>query len=151
MEETNYIRKAERGDEHSILQLVKELAEYEREPDAVINTAEQLAIDLFDDKVCDCFVFIHNDQIIGMALYYISYSTWKGRCLYLEDLYVKPEYRRLGAGQKLFAVLLEEADKLGVKRMDWQVLEWNEPAIKFYKKIGATLDPEWLNGRLFFE
>jgi GNAT superfamily N-acetyltransferase len=151
MEETNYIRKAERGDEHSILQLVKELAEYERQPDAVINTAAQLAIDLFDDKVCDCFVFIHNDQIIGMALYYISYSTWKGRCLYLEDLYVKPEYRRLGAGQKLFAVLLEEADKLGVKRMDWQVLEWNEPAIKFYKKIGATLDPEWLNGRLFFE
>ena len=151
MEETNYIRKAERGDEHAILELVKELAEYEREPDAVINTTAQLAIDLFDDKVCDCFVFIHNDLIIGMALYYISYSTWKGRCLYLEDLYVKPEYRRHGAGQKLFAVLLEEADKLGVKRMDWQVLEWNEPAIKFYKKIGATLDPEWLNGRLFFK
>lgn len=151
MEQTNYIRKAERGDEHAILQLVKELAEYEREPDAVINTEAQLAIDLFDDKICDCFVFIHNDQIIGMALYYISYSTWKGRCLYLEDLYVKPEHRRLGAGQKLFAVLLEEADRLGVKRMDWQVLEWNEPAIKFYKKIGATLDPEWLNGRLFFE
>jgi len=151
MQDNNYIRKAERGDEKAILHLIKELAEYEREPDAVINTEQQLAIDLFDDNVCDSFVFIHNDQIIGIALYYISYSTWKGRCFYLEDLYVQPEHRRLGAGQKLFAALLEEANKLGVKRMDWQVLEWNEPAIKFYKKIGATLDPEWLNGRMFFD
>lgn len=151
MQINDYIRKAVRGDEISILNLIKELAAYEREPDAVINTEKQLAIDLFDEKLCDCFVYIHNDQIIGIALYYISYSTWKGRCLYLEDLYVQPEHRRLGAGQKLFTVLLEEAKELGVKRMDWQVLEWNEPAINFYKKIGATLDPEWLNGRMFFE
>lgn len=151
MQINDYIRKAVRGDEISILNLIKELAAYEREPDAVINTEKQLAIDLFDEKLCDCFVYIHNEQIIGIALYYISYSTWKGRCLYLEDLYVQPEHRRLGAGQKLFAVLMEEAKELGVKRMDWQVLEWNEPAISFYKKIGATLDSEWLNGRMFFE
>ncbi len=151
MQQNNYIRKAVRGDETAILGLIKELAEYEREPEAVINTTEQLAIDLFVDNICDCFVYIHNDKIIGIALYYISYSTWKGRCLYLEDLYVQPQFRRLSAGKLLFDELLKEAERLGVKRMDWQVLEWNEPAINFYKKIGATLDPEWLNGRIFFE
>lgn len=151
MQENDYIRKAVRGDETAILGLIKELAEYEREPDAVINTAEKLAVDLFNDKICDCFVYVHDNNIIGIALYYISYSTWKGRCLYLEDLYVQPRYRRLGAGKLLFEELLKEAHRLGVKRMDWQVLEWNEPAINFYKRIGATLDPEWLNGRIFFE
>lgn len=151
MQENDYIRKAVRGDETAILGLIKELAEYEREPDAVINTAEKLAVDLFNDKICDCFVYVHDNNIIGIALYYISYSTWKGRCLYLEDLYVQPQYRRLGAGKLLFEELLKEAHRLGVKRMDWQVLEWNEPAINFYKSIGATLDPEWLNGRIFFE
>ncbi|MDG0974418.1 MAG: GNAT family N-acetyltransferase [Crocinitomicaceae bacterium] len=151
MQENDYIRKAVRGDETAILGLIKELAEYEREPDAVINTAEKLAVDLFNDKICDCFVYVHDNNIIGIALYYISYSTWKGRCLYLEDLYVQPQYRRLGAGKLLFEELLKEAHRLGVKRMDWQVLEWNEPAINFYKRIGATLDPEWLNGRIFFE
>lgn len=151
MQQNNYIRKAVRGDETAILGLIKELAEYEREPEAVINTTEQLAIDLFVDNICDCFVYFHNDKIIGIALYYISYSTWKGRCLYLEDLYVQPQFRRLSAGKLLFDELLKEAERLGVKRMDWQVLEWNEPAINFYKKIGATLDPEWLNGRIFFE
>ena len=151
MQQNNYIRKAVRGDETAILGLIKELAEYEREPEAVINTTEQLAIDLFVDNICDCFVYIHNDKIIGIALYYISYSTWKGRCLYLEDLYVQPQFRRLSAGKLMFDELLKEAERLGVKRMDWQVLEWNEPAINFYKKIGATLDPEWLNGRIFFE
>ena len=70
--------------------------------------------------------------------------------MYLEDLYIQPEYRRGGLGQDLFNKLLDEANELGVKRMDWQVLEWNEPAIKFYEKIGATLDPEWWNGRMFF-
>lgn len=151
MQENDYIRKAVRGDETAILGLIKELAEYERESDAVINTAEKLAVDLFNDKICDCFVYVHDNNIIGIALYYISYSTWKGRCLYLEDLYVQPQYRRLGAGKLLFEELLKEAHRLGVKRMDWQVLEWNEPAINFYKSIGATLDPEWLNGRIFFE
>src|SRR5680860_884811 len=84
---------------------------------------------------------VYKRQVVcGMALYYISYSTWRGRCLYLEDLYIQPEYRRGGLGQDLFNKLLGEAKELGVKRMDWQVLEWNEPAIKFYEKIGADLD-----------
>lgn len=144
------IRKAIPGDETAIMGLVQELAEYEKEPDAVINTPQNLAKDLFEDKICDCFVLEVEGIIRGMALYYISYSTWKGRCLYLEDLYIQPEFRRNNFGQNLFNKLVEEAKKMGVKRMDWQVLEWNDPAIKFYEKIGATLDPEWWNGRLFF-
>jgi GNAT superfamily N-acetyltransferase len=150
MGEQIIIRKAIPGDEVAIMELVQELAEYEKEPDAVINTPEKLAVDLFEDKVCDCFVLEIDDVVRGMALYYISYSTWRGRCLYLEDLYIQPKYRRDGFGQNLFSKLLEEAKELGVKRMDWQVLEWNEPAIEFYKKIGADLDPEWWNGRMYF-
>ncbi|MDX1651240.1 MAG: GNAT family N-acetyltransferase [Brumimicrobium sp.] len=150
MSEQIIIRRAVPGDEVEIMGLIQELAEYEREPDAVINTPEKLAVDLFEDKICDCFVVEIDGTVRGMALYYISYSTWKGRCLYLEDLYIQPTYRRGGLGKELFGILVEEAKSLGVKRMDWQVLEWNEPAIKFYEKIGATLDPEWWNGRMFF-
>lgn len=150
MNEDIKIRKAERGDEHALMGLVQELANFEKAPDEVINTPEQLAIDLFDDKLCDCYVYEVDGVIRGMALYYISYSTWRGRCLYLEDLYIQPNFRRSGIGIKLFQTLIDEAKNLGVKRMDWQVLDWNTPAIEFYKKLGATLDPEWINGRLFF-
>ena len=150
MSEVIKIRRAERGDEHAIMGLVQELADFEKAPDEVINTPEQLAIDLFDEEICKCFVLVVDGIIRGMALYYISYSTWRGRCLYLEDLYIQPEFRRSGNGMKLFQTLVDEAKIVGVKRMDWQVLDWNESAIKFYKKVGATLDPEWINGRLFF-
>tara|TARA_B100000508_G_scaffold141092_1_gene146472 strand:- start:144569 stop:145024 length:456 start_codon:yes stop_codon:yes gene_type:complete len=145
------IRDAQPGDERAIMDLVQELAEYEKEPDAVINTPEQLKFDLFEDPICECLVVEMDGAVRGMALYYTSYSTWKGRCLYLEDLYIQPQYRRGGVGQALFKKLIKIAKDRGVKRMDWQVLEWNEPAIEFYKKIGATLDPEWYNGRLFFD
>ena len=151
MNSTFTIRKAESGDEKAIMDLVQELAEYEKEPDAVVNTPEQLHVDLFEDPICECLVAEMDGEIRGMALYYTSYSTWKGRCLYLEDLYIQPTYRRGGVGQALFKELIDVAEKRGVKRMDWQVLEWNEPAIAFYEKIGATLDPEWYNGRLFFD
>ncbi|RFC55994.1 GNAT family N-acetyltransferase [Brumimicrobium aurantiacum] len=145
------IRKAKQGDEIALMGLVQELADFEKAPDEVINTPEQLAIDLFEDHICDCFVYEIEGVIRGMALYYISYSTWRGRCLYLEDLYIQPDYRRNGIGKELFSRLVEEAKSLGVKRMDWQVLDWNTSAIDFYKGIGATLDPEWYNGRLFFD
>lgn len=148
--ETQNIRRAKRGDEHQIMGLVHELALFEKAPNEVINTPEQLAIDLFDDKICYCFVYEIEGTIRGIALYYISYSTWRGRCLYLEDLYIQPEFRRGGIGRLLFQRLVDEAKTLKVKRMDWQVLDWNEPALKFYESIGATLDPEWINGRLFF-
>ncbi len=145
-----HIREAKPGDETAIHGLIVELAVYEREPNAVINTPENLYVDLFQDKVCQALVVEENDLVVGFALYFISYSTWKGRCLYLEDFYVKEEYRRGGIGSELFVKVVNIAKELGVKRMDWQVLEWNEPAIKFYKKHEAILDPEWINGRFFF-
>lgn len=145
------IREARLGDEHAILGLIIELAIYEKAPNDVINTAENLAVDLFTDRICEALV-VENEvgAIIGFALYYTSYSTWKGRCLYLEDFYIQPEFRRGGIGSVLFEKVVSIAKERGVKRMDWQVLDWNEPAISFYKKQEAILDPEWLNGRLFF-
>lgn len=105
---------------------------------------------MFDDKICHAIVAEEKNEIVGFALYYISYSTWKGRCLYLEDFYVKESNRQQGIGGLLFEEIVSIAQTIQVKRMDWQVLEWNEPAIQFYKKYDAILDPEWLNGRLFF-
>ena len=89
--------------------------------------------------------------MVGFALYYISYSTWKGRCLYLEDFYVQEAERKQGHGQALFDEIVQVAKKMCVKRMDWQVLDWNHTALNFYRRNHATLDPEWINGRLFFE
>jgi GNAT superfamily N-acetyltransferase len=144
------IRRAKQGDEYGIYQLIKALAEYEKAPNEVTNTPEELAKELFETQLCDAYVAIVDEQIVGFALWYISYSTWKGRCLYLEDFYVLPAYRDLKIGSKLFDLVVEEAKRLGVKRMDWQVLEWNQLALDFYKRKQAILDPEWINGRLFF-
>lgn len=144
------IRKAIPGDEQAIFHLIKELALYEKAPEQVSNTSEQLAIDLFHDQICEAIVATKGNEIIGFALYYISYSTWKGKCLYLEDFYVQENHRKYGAGGMLYNRVVEIAKELGVKRMDWQVLEWNQLALDFYKKRNAILDPEWINGRLFF-
>ncbi len=144
------IRKAERSDVAAIFALIQELALYEKAPEQVTNNAEQLAIDLFDKHLCEAIVAEKQSQVIGFALYYTSYSTWKGACLYLEDFYVIESERQNGIGQLLFNQVLQIAKERKVQRMDWQVLEWNEPAIRFYEKQKAILDPEWLNGRLFF-
>lgn len=144
------IRAAKVGDESAIHELIVELAVYERAPDEVTNTVEQLRIDLFEDRICDAIVVEEDSKVVGFALFYTSYSTWKGRCLYLEDFYVREENRRNGIGSQLFQKVVEIAKIRGVKRMDWQVLEWNEPGLNFYKKENAILDPEWVNGRLFF-
>lgn len=145
------IREAKKGDEHGILKLIQALALYEKEPDEVINTTTQLARDLFEDHVCSALVAEIDGHIVGFALWYQSYSTWKGRCLYLEDFYVLPEFRSKGIGSKLFDALVEIAQKSGVKRMDWQILDWNELALDFYRHKKALLDPNWVNGRLFFD
>jgi len=145
------LRRANPNDSKAIHSLIVELAIYEKEPDAVINTPEQLQKDLFEHQCCHAFVVENeNLEIVGFALYYFGYSTWKGQTIYLEDLYVKPEYRKMGIGDLLFDRVVEEGKKKGVKRMDWQVLDWNDPAIEFYKKKKAYLDGEWVNGRLFF-
>ena len=144
------IRAAKQGDEHGIFALIEALALYEKAPEQVTNTAKQLGIDLFEDQVCEAIVAERDDKIVGFALWYTNYSTWKGRCLYLEDFYVLPEYRDLKIGSKLFDEVVATAKRKGVKRMDWQVLDWNKLALDFYERKNAILDPEWVNGRLFF-
>lgn len=144
------IRQAQESDVPAILKLIQELADFEKAPNEVINTVEQLTIDLFVEPCCSALVCESDATIVGFALYYTSYSTWKGKCMYLEDLYVQEAWRKHGIGQLLFDAVVEKAKEANFKRMDWQVLDWNEPAIKFYKKNNATLDPEWINGRLFF-
>jgi GNAT superfamily N-acetyltransferase len=145
------IREAIPGDENAIMLLIKALAEYEKAPDEVVNSAEDLAVHLFQERICEALVVETTlNQIVGFALLYTNYSTWKGKCLYLEDFFILPEYRRRGIGSSLFDRVVEIAKERKVRRMDWQVLEWNTPAISFYQKKKATLDPEWINGRLFF-
>ena len=144
------IRSAERGDESAIMELIHALALYEKAAEAVVNTAKDLGIHLFDEKICAAFVAEVDGKIIGFALFYTNYSTWKGKCLYLEDFFVLPEYRGAGIGSQLFDAVVSLAKERGVKRMDWQVLDWNTPALNFYEKKKAHLDPEWINGRYFF-
>lgn len=143
-------RPAVLSDVPAIHGLIVELAVYEREPDAVINTMSSLEADLFVHKRCFAEVSELEGEIVGFALYFFGYSTWKGRTLYLEDIYVKESHRNHGIGQALFNTVVEIAKLEGVRRMDWQVLEWNTPAIAFYEKNKALLDGEWINGRLYF-
>jgi GNAT superfamily N-acetyltransferase len=145
------IRAAQRGDEFGIHALIHALAVYEKAPNEVVNTPEALRIHLFEEQVCEALVAVEKELIVGFALWYTSYSTWKGKCLYLEDFFVLPDYRKSGIGSQLFDQVVEIAKARKVKRMDWQVLEWNQLAIDFYKKREAVLDPEWINGRYFFE
>ena len=136
----------------AVLELIKELAEYEHALDQVDNTVQQLQEDGFGAKpTFECYVAEDNAQIVGFALFYTSYSTWKGNCLYLEDLLVTNSYRRKGVGKLLFDRVLQTAKDRGAGRFEWQVLEWNEPAINFYKKYHADLDPEWINGKIFLK
>lgn len=145
------IRDAKPGDEAGIFRLIQALAEYEKAPLEVTNTASELGEHLFEEKVCEAIVAETDGKIVGFALWYASYSTWKGKCLYLEDFFVLPEFREMRLGSQLFDRVVEIAKSKGVKRMDWQVLEWNQLAIDFYKRKNALLDPEWINGRLYFD
>ena len=143
------IREAYSADVHQILTLIKELALFEKAPNEVINTQEQMLKEGFSkDKIFDAFVAVLDGQIIGTAIVYYRYSTWKGRCLYLEDLIVTEAYRGLGAGKLLFEKCIAFGKEQNCKLMCWQVLDWNTPAIDFYKKYDAILDGEWINGVL---
>lgn len=143
------IRRGNQEDLGDALVLIRELAIFEKAPDAVENTLESMIKDGFGNKpVFEFFVAEMEEKVVGLALYYYSYSTWKGKSLYLEDLIVKEDYRGRGIGKRLFERVLLQAKEDQVGRMDWQVLNWNTSAINFYKKLGASLDDEWINCRL---
>ncbi len=140
------IRKAEITDVPAILALIQELAVFEKAPEQVINTIAQLEQDGFGaSPLYICFVAELQDQIIGMSFCYIRYSTWKGPCLYLEDLIITEAYRGKGYGKLLFEYTLQYAKSHQFKRLQWQVLDWNESAIDFYKGFNSQFDAEWLN------
>jgi GNAT superfamily N-acetyltransferase len=146
------IRRAEKKDCKRLLELVHELAVYEKAPQEVTVSLDHFEESGFGlNPVWWGFVAEDDNIVLGFALYYIRYSTWKGQCLYLEDFLVTEQARGKGIGKLLFDRTIEECREKGFKRMVWQVLEWNEPAINFYKKYNATLDPEWINGILDFE
>ncbi len=143
------IRKGTKTDLPAVLNLVKELAIYEKAPNEVTVTLSDMERDGFgENPIFSFFVAEKDGNIVGIALYYIKYSTWKGKCVFLEDIIVTEEYRQYGIGKKLFDEVVKVAKAMHVKRLEWQVLEWNEPAIKFYKKLNAHFDEEWINCKL---
>ena len=140
------IRRARKEDCARILDLVKELARYEKAPNEVTVSLEHFEQSGFGYKpVWWAFVAEVDGVIQGFALYYIRFSTWKGQRMYLEDFYVTEDMRRTGLGKLLFERLIKEAQRKKFNGIQWQVLEWNEPAINFYKKYNALFDPEWYN------
>lgn len=147
------IRRAIKEDAASIMHLIHELAIYEREPDAVTVDFDHFVESGFGEHpVWFAFVAETGGKVVAFALYYIRYSTWKGQRLYLEDLLVEEKMRGLGIGKILFDRLIEECKEKQYSGMVWQVLDWNEPAINFYKKYeGVMIDKGWLNCSLVFD
>jgi GNAT superfamily N-acetyltransferase len=144
------VRPASPADVPSILRLIVALATYEREPDAVQATEATLTQTLFapDPRVW-VHVAEHEGQVVGIAVWFLNYSTWTGRPgIYLEDLFVDDAARGLGAGKALFKALAEEAERLGCARIDWAVLDWNEPAMDFYRAIGGRRQTGWQPWRI---
>ena len=138
------IRNATKSDMPSVLELIKELAVFEKEPEAVVVTAEDLVRDGFSENpLFECFVAEENNEIIGMALYYYRFSTWKGKTIHLEDLIVKEDKRGTGAGFALYTEIIKKGKAENVRRIEWNVLDWNTPAIDFYKKSGANVLKDW--------
>lgn len=145
------IRKAVRSDCPRLLLLIKELALYEKAPDEVTVSLSHFEESGFgDNPVWWGFVAEVDGLVRGFALYYIRYSTWKGQRLYLEDFYVEPAMRGNGIGALLFERLIREGEERKLNGMVWQVLEWNEPALHFYRKYNADFDHEWVNCSINF-
>lgn len=143
------IRKAEERDVSGILRLVKELATFEREPLAVINTEERMLSDGFGKNPSFIsFVAEADNEMAGMAVFYFAYSTWKGRYIYLDDIIVTEKFRKHGVGKLLFDKIIEFAKENNANQLRWHVLNWNEPAIHFYEKYKADMDPDWITCKL---
>lgn len=138
------IRKGNKNDMPAVLDLIKQLAFFEKEPEAVVISTEDLVKDGFgENPLFSTFVAEVNNEIIGVALYYYRYSTWKGKTIHLEDLIVTESKRGTGAGFALYSEIIKEGKKQNVRRIEWAVLDWNETAIRFYEKSGAKVFDDW--------
>jgi GNAT superfamily N-acetyltransferase len=138
------IRKGQKEDMNGVLALIKELALFEKEPDAVLITEEDLVRDGFGEKpLFEVFVAEVASEIVGIALYYNRYSTWKGKTIHLEDLVIKESMRGTGLGYALYSEIIKQGQKDKVRRIEWNVLDWNTPAIDFYEKSGAQILDTW--------
>ena len=138
------IRKGTPEDMPAVLELIQELALFEKEPEAVVVTVEDLIRDGFSENpLFHTFVAEENGEIIGIALYYYRFSTWKGKTIHLEDLIVNEKHRGTGAGLALYTEIIKQGKRDNVRRIEWNVLDWNEPAIQFYQKSGANMLEDW--------
>jgi len=138
------VRQGTKADMKAVLSLIQELATFEKEPDAVVITEADLIRDGFgENPLFHTFVAEENHEIIGMALYYYRYSTWKGKTIHLEDLVVRENKRGTGAGFALYSTIIEQGKKDKVRRIEWNVLDWNTNAIHFYEKSGAKVLSDW--------
>ncbi len=138
------IRKGQKEDMPAVLSLIQELAAFEKEPNAVVVTVADLERDGFGNTpLFHTFIAELNNQIVGMALYYYRYSTWKGKTIHLEDLIVKEKMRGTGLGFQLYSEIIAQGKKDKVRRIEWAVLDWNTPAIGFYVKSGAKVLEDW--------
>ena len=145
------IRHGDEKDVAGMFRLVKELAEFEKAPEAVVNTEARLREDGFGkNPIYKVFIAeeVATGDVVGMALYYTAFSTWKGRIFYLDDLIVTEAFRRYGIGEKLLNEVLKAAAEAGVNQIRWQVLDWNKPAITFYEKVGVEFDAGWIDCKM---
>ena len=146
------IRKGVKSDLPAVLDLIKELADFERALNEVTVSLEDLEHDGFGNHPYYWFIVaVKEGEIIGLSFYFIRYSTWKGRFLFLEDFVVKESFRNKGIGALLFEETIRIAKELDVKGMTWQVLDWNKNAIRFYEKYNSDISAEWYNGKLTYE
>jgi ribosomal protein S18 acetylase RimI-like enzyme len=142
------IRPATAQDLPAMHALMYELAVYEQSPESVEATVEEYRQD-FDNGLFEGLIAESEGSVVGMALYYMAYSSWKGKMLYLDDLVVTEAYRRRGIGQLLLDAFLAEARRRGCRLAKWQVLDWNQPAVDFYKKNQAVIETDWWNVKIF--
>jgi GNAT superfamily N-acetyltransferase len=138
------IRKGKTEDMTSVLELIHELAIFEKEPEAVLITVDDLVRDGFgENPLFHVFIAEVEKEIVGIALYYYRYSTWKGKTIHLEDLIVKEKMRGTGLGSALYSEIMKQGKKDNVRRIEWNVLDWNTPAVKFYENSGARILDDW--------
>ncbi len=143
------IRKGTKTDIPSVLNLIRELALFEKAPQEVTNNEEDMEQDGFgENPVFRMLVAEKQGKVVGMAIYFIKYSTWKGKGVYLDDIVVNENFRGEGIGKLLLDEVIRDCKSLGAKQLHWQVLDWNDPAINFYKKYHSSFDSEWINCKL---